>query len=88
MVELAYAYFNKQMTMEGAVYCILVDHLWKSVVVCVRGTLSLADYVVNCDLVPDSLEETGLEFGFEGQDEFCHKGYMARAKWILGDIKR
>lgn len=87
-VELAYAYFNRRTSVEGAVYCILVDHVWKSVVVCVRGSLSLADYVVNLDLAPESLEDAGIEFGFNGRGEFCHRGYMVRAAWIYEDMKK
>lgn len=82
--ELAYAYFNKQNSVEEAVYCIIVDHVWKSVVVCVRGSLSLGDYVINLDITPVSLECVGEDF----RDEFCHKGYLARAKWIIEDMER
>lgn len=87
-VELSYAYFNKYNRVEEAVYCILIDHQWRSIVVCVRGSLSLGDYVVNLDIEPESLEGIGVEYGFDGNDQFCHRGYFARATWILEDMKR
>ena len=85
-VELCYAHFDN--TVEKATYCILVDHLWKSVILCIRGSLSLEDYVVNLDLDPKELSSVGAEYGFDGTGEYCHQGYLSRAKWICEDLKR
>lgn len=85
-VELCYAHFEN--TVEKATYCILVDHVWKSVILCIRGSLSLEDYVVNLDLDPEELGSIGAECGFDGYGEYCHQGYLSRAKWICEDLKR
>ena len=85
-VELYYAHFHN--TVDQAVYCILVDHVWKTVVLCIRGSLSLEDYVINLQVDPEKLDEVGAEYGFDGDGEYCHAGYLARAKWICEDLKR
>eukprot|EP00581_Thalassiosira_minuscula_P001136 CAMPEP_0183734882 /NCGR_PEP_ID=MMETSP0737-20130205/45033_1 /TAXON_ID=385413 /ORGANISM="Thalassiosira miniscula, Strain CCMP1093" /LENGTH=804 /DNA_ID=CAMNT_0025968495 /DNA_START=326 /DNA_END=2740 /DNA_ORIENTATION=+ len=85
-VELHYAHVGSTVT--KAVYCIVVDHVWKSVVLCVRGSLSLDDYVINLQVDPENLSELGTEYGFDGNGEYCHAGYLARAKWICEDLKR
>jgi len=85
-VELHYANFRN--TVDEGVYCILADHVWKSVVICIRGSLSLEDYVVNLQVDPQELDEIGDEYGFDEHGEYCHAGYLARAIWICEDIKR
>ena len=84
--ELCYAHFDN--TVEKATYCIMIDHTWKSIVLCIRGSLSLEDYVVNLDLDPGELGQIGNECGFDGVGHYCHQGYLSRAKWICEDLKR
>jgi hypothetical protein len=84
--ELCYAHFDN--TVEKATYCIMIDHTWKSIVLCIRGSLSLEDYVVNLDLDPTELVAIGEERGFDGVGHYCHQGYLSRAKWICEDLKR
>lgn len=50
--------------------------------------MSLEDYVVNLDLDPEELGPIGNEYGFDGVGEYCHRGYLARAKWICEDLER
>jgi len=85
-VELHYAHFDNDV--DQAVYAIMVDHVWKSVVLCIRGSLSLEDYVINLQVSAESLDATGAEYGFDGEGEYCHRGYLARAKWLCNDLKR
>ena len=84
--ELLYAHLVN--AVGQAVYCIVVDHVWESVVLCIRGSLSLEDYVVNLQIDAEKLDAVGAEYGFDGEGEYCHKGYLARAKWVCEDLKR
>ena len=63
-------------------YSILIDQEVKSIVIVVRGTRSLEDLVVDLQFIPESLEKVGKICGFEGKDCFCHKGFLARCKWM------
>jgi len=69
-------------------YCILVDHKWRSVVLSIRGTLSLEDLFVDGSLRTESLEELGYEFGFDGTGERCHAGILACTKLLYQDLLR
>lgn len=55
-------------------YSILMDHEQQSVVIAIRGTLSIEDIVVDTQFVPDTIEEVGKVCGFSGEGHFCHKG--------------
>uniref|UniRef100_A0A7S4R4T3 sn-1-specific diacylglycerol lipase n=1 Tax=Ditylum brightwellii TaxID=49249 RepID=A0A7S4R4T3_9STRA len=69
-------------------YCIVIDHKWSSVVVSIRGTLSLEDCIVDVLVDPESLEELGREFGFDGEGQFCHAGVLDCTRWIYDDLQR
>jgi len=86
-VQLCYAHFDENVVNQ-AVYCIMIDHAWKSVVLAIRGSLSLEDYVVNLNVEPEELGAVGAEYGFDGSGEYCHKGYLARAKWLCNDLNQ
>ena len=60
----------------------------KTIVITVRGTRSLEDLVVDLQFTPESLEKVGRICGFDGAGHWCHKGFLARSKWIYNDIKR
>lgn len=60
----------------------------RSIVVTIRGTLSLEDCVVDVLLEPDPLEVIGLEFGFNGDNEHCHGGVLACAKFVYEDLEQ
>jgi hypothetical protein len=68
-------------------YAILVDEEKKSVVITVRGTLSLEDWVIDLQYVPLPLDDVGDICGFDGRGHHCHKGVLTRAKWLYNDIK-
>lgn len=55
-------------------YAILVDEMKKSVVITVRGTFSLEDWVIDLQYVPLKLDDVGLVCGFDGKGHHCHKG--------------
>ena len=69
-------------------YAILVDEEEKSVVIAVRGTNSLEDWVIDLQYVPLDLEKVGRLCGFDGKGHHCHKGVLTRCKWMYNDIKK
>ena len=69
-------------------YCILVDHEWKSVVLAIRGTFSLEDCVADVMVDPESLEELGTDYGFDGTDQYCHGGVLICARIVMSDLQR
>jgi sn1-specific diacylglycerol lipase len=69
-------------------YCILLDHATTSLVVSVRGTLSLEDLVTDVVMDPENLEALGQEFGFDAADQYCHGGVVACARNLYQDLQR
>ncbi len=69
-------------------YCIVVDHKWQSVVVSIRGTLSLEDCLVDVLVDPESLEDLGNQYGFNAEGEYCHSGVLACVRSIINDLER
>jgi len=84
--DLIYAQFESGL--KETPYCIIVDHKWKSVVVAIRGTLSLEDCVVDVLLDPKPLDELGDRWGFDGTGEYCHSGVIHCVEWIQKDLER
>jgi len=66
----------------------VIDHKWQSVVLAIRGTLSLEDCLVDVLVHPDPLDELGMEYDFDGEGQFCHSGVLSCVKYILNDLKR
>ena len=48
---------------------VIVDRSWRTVVIAIRGTLSLEDMITDVTLNPQSLEELGDKCGFDGTGE-------------------
>ena len=69
-------------------YAILVDEAEKSVVITVRGTMSLTDWVVDLQYVSQPLAAVGDRCGFNGEGHHAHKGVLTRCKWTYNDIKK
>jgi hypothetical protein len=69
-------------------YAIVLDHAWKSVVIAIRGTVSLEDLLGDFSARPDDLTEMGEQHGFDGKGRFCHAGILGCAKWLYGDLQR
>ncbi|EED94359.1 predicted protein [Thalassiosira pseudonana CCMP1335] len=69
-------------------YIILVDRKWKTILLAIRGTLSMEDMISDVTISPTSLEECGERFGFDGEGEYCHNGILAGAKWVYEDLER
>ena len=88
LVDADLIYANLKSSFDETPYCIVVDHRWKSVVVSVRGTLSIEDCVVDILVDPASLEELGETHGFDGRGEYCHGGALNETQWIYRDLQR
>ena len=48
----------------------------------------VSDWVIDLQFVPQSLDDVGELCGFNGAGHLCHKGVLARCKWMYNDIKR
>jgi sn1-specific diacylglycerol lipase len=84
--DIAYAQFG--VSVERSPYCITVDHEWKSVVITIRGTLSLEDAVTDLSIRPASLSKLGERCSFDGEGEYCHEGVLVSAEWVLRDLEK
>lgn len=83
--DLVYAQLN--CSYRETPYCIVLDHRWRTVVVAIRGTLSIEDCIVDVLVDPESLEDLGKEYGFDGQGQACHSGALDETKWIMEDMR-
>mmetsp|Transcript_34896 Transcript_34896/g.78621 ORF Transcript_34896/g.78621 Transcript_34896/m.78621 type:complete len:993 (-) Transcript_34896:106-3084(-) len=69
-------------------YSVLIDEEKEKVVICIRGTRSLEDLVVDLQFIPQPLGKVGERCGFDGRGHHAHKGFLARSKWIINDLKK
>ena len=69
-------------------YCIIIDRTWKSVVLSIRGSLTLEDCVVDVLLDPSPLDSLGEQHGFAGSGQYCHGGVYECTQWLYGDLER
>lgn len=69
-------------------YAVLVDQVKETVVIAIRGTISMEDWVIDLQYVPSPLDKVGRICGFDGTGHHCHKGVLTRAKWLYNDLKK
>jgi len=69
-------------------YCIVVDRKWKSIVLSIRGSLTLEDCVVDVLLDPTPLDALGEKYDFDGRGQYCHGGVLECAQWLHGELTR
>jgi hypothetical protein len=69
-------------------YCIILDHDWKTVVVAIRGTLTLEGIFKDISIQPKELTVVGDVCGFDGRGKFCHTGMLTTSEWVLEDLQR
>ena len=84
--DIIYANFSDTIT--EIPYVILLDHEWKSVVVTIRGTITLESVLTDMNVAPEALTRLGEECGFDGDGLYCHTGMLAYTEWIYRDMKR
>ena len=85
--DIAYATFESGGFYETP-YCIVIDRKWKSVVLSIRGSLTLEDCVVDCLLDPSPLDAIGEKYGFSGAGQYCHGGVLECTNWLHEDLMR
>jgi sn1-specific diacylglycerol lipase len=69
-------------------YCIIIDRQWKTIVLSIRGSLTLEDCVVDVLLDPRPLDSSGDQFGFDGAGQYCHCGVFECTQWLYNDLER
>ena len=69
-------------------YGVIVDEVKKTVVIAIRGTISMEDWVIDLQYVPSPLDKVGEICGFDGSSHQCHKGVLSKAKWLYNDLKK
>jgi sn1-specific diacylglycerol lipase len=84
--DIVYAQFRQGIMPKP--YAIVLDHEWKSIVIAIRGTLSLEDMLADLTLRPIELETIGQECGFDGKGRYCHAGIFGSSEWIYRDLAR
>jgi len=84
--ELVYARFDNGLI--ETPHCVVIDRKWKSVVLSIRGSLSLEDCLTDVLCDPESLEKLGMDYGFDGHGEYCHSGVVNRVEWLHDNLER
>lgn len=83
--ELVYANFENDTICKP--FAIFVDHDAESIIITVRGTLSLEDCMT--DVLAESVElsESGRRWGFDGSRKWTHAGFLKAAEKIRNEIE-
>jgi hypothetical protein len=84
--QIVYASFTEGLS--KIPFCVVIDNEWKSVVISIRGTLSLEDAVTDVSLSPISLEESGDRCGFDGRLCYAHRGMLTTCEWVYNELER
>lgn len=85
--DLVYAQFRNGLSLVP--YCIMLDHQSQSLIVAVRGSLSLDDLVTDVNLDPEPVQGLAQEHGFDADDQqYCHAGIVACARNVYTDLQK
>jgi hypothetical protein len=84
--DVIYATYYESVT--AIPYVILLDHSWKTVVVAIRGTLTLESVLTDVSVTPKELTSLGDVCGFDGRGKFCHAGMLASTEWVYNDLQK
>jgi len=69
-------------------YCILLDEVERTLVVVIRGSVTLEDLVTDMQWSSIELNRVGERVGFDGRGKYGHRGILTNSKWIYNDIHR
>lgn len=83
--EIVYAAFENDSTAKP--YAIFLDHDKESIVIAIRGTLSLEDCITDVLADPIELVEAGERWGFDGRNRWTHMGFLKAAARIRDDLE-
>lgn len=84
--EVVFASYRNDLEMKP--YGIFLDHDTKSIVIAIRGSLSLEDCITDVLCKPSELLEAGKRWGFNGKNRWAHSGMLRSAEAIREDIER
>ena len=84
--DIIYANFIDDMT--EIPYMIVLDHEWKSVVLTIRGTITLESIVTDINVARHDLTNLGEECGFDSEGLYCHTGMLTTTEWLYRDLKK
>ncbi|CAK4932487.1 unnamed protein product [Aphanomyces euteiches] len=82
--DIIYASFHNNVCKPA--FCIVLDHAKKTVVVAIRGTLSLEDCLTDVIAYGVSLNDVAQRYGCEGQGAFAHQGMLQCAVWLMSEL--
>lgn len=68
-------------------FAIFLNHQQRSVVVSIRGSMSLEDCITDAIADPVELNEAGLKWGFNGAGRYAHGGFLSAALHIRQEIE-
>ena len=83
---LVYANFTNKVM--ATPYCVLIDEAVRTVVIVVRGSVTLEDLVTDLQWSAIELNRVGERVGFDGRGRYCHRGILTNSKWIFNDVHR
>ena len=83
--EIVYAAFENDSTAKP--YAVFLDHDKESIVIAIRGTLSLEDCITDVLAEPIELVEAGERWGFDGRNRWTHMGFLKAASRIRSDLE-
>ena len=83
--ELVYAAFENDTVAKP--YCIYIDREIQSIIIAIRGTLSLEDCVTDALAECVNMGTTGSKWGFDGTKVWTHNGFLKAAEKIREDIE-
>ncbi len=69
-------------------YCILLDEVERTLVVVIRGSVTLEDLVTDLQWSSIELNRVGERVGFDGRGKYGHRGILTNSKWIYNDIHK
>ena len=73
--DIVYARYNSYAG-RVAGHAIAVDKKLKAIVIMFRGSLSLADFLTDGMVTPESLQRAGKMWNFDGKGHYAHKGML------------
>jgi hypothetical protein len=84
--DIIYANFNESVWLQP--YTVVVDHSTMEVVLSFRGTFSPQDFLTDGLATNVPLDRYGVEFGFDGNGQYAHKGIWTCGLSLVKDLKR
>ena len=83
--EVVYVSYNNTTTAKP--FAIFLNHEQKSVVISIRGSLSLEDCITDALADPVELSSAGKKWGFNGSNKYSHGGFLMAALCIREEIE-